>query len=241
MEHGSWRRRGEFVMPVGIKACIFDAYGTLFDVNAAARGLASEIGPGWAAFSETWRAKQLSYSWLRTIAGDHADFWQVTIDALDFALEQHRIAKDGRLRDNLLQLYFNLACFPEAPALLKALKAAGMITGILSNGSPGMLEAACKSAGVAPLLDHVISVEEIGRFKPTPDVYRLVTQRLGLEPSEIAFHSSNGWDAHAGRRAGFYSIWINRTGQPAERMPHKPDREIATLEDVPMLLGIRPA
>ena len=228
-------------MPDGIKACIFDAYGTLFDVNAAARGLAGDIGPGWAAFSETWRAKQLSYSWLRTIAGDHADFWQVTIDALDFALEQHQVSKGGRLRDDLLQLYFNLACFPEVPALLKTLKSAGMITGILSNGAPKMLEAACNSAGVADLLDHVISIEEIGRFKPTPEVYTLVTERLKLAPAQIAFHSSNGWDANAGKRAGFYSIWINRSGQPAERLPHKPDSEIASLEGVPALLGIEPA
>lgn len=223
-------------MSPAIKACIFDAYGTLFDVNAAARALADELGPQWQALSELWRAKQLSYSWLRSLMGAHADFWQVTEEALDFALESFRVA-DPALRQRLLDLYFSLACYPEVPAMLQALRRAGKVTGILSNGSPTMLEAACRSAGITELLDHVVSVEEVGIFKPDPRVYRRMAERLDLPPEAIAFHSSNGWDIHAGKRAGFFSIWVNRSGQPPERLPDPPDVVLRDLSEIPAILG----
>lgn len=222
--------------PLGIRACLFDAYGTLFDVSAAARALADELGPHWQPLAETWRAKQLSYSWLRSLMGAHADFWQVTADALDYALDEHRIGNPG-LRQKLLDLYFNLACFPDVAAMLRQLKSAGLITGILSNGSPAMLEAACKSSGIVDLVDHLISVEEIGVYKPDPRIYRLAMERLVLPASAIAFHSSNGWDIHAGKRAGFFAVWINRSGQPAERLPNPPDAVLRSLDEVPALLG----
>lgn len=221
--------------PVSVKACIFDAYGTLFDVNAAARALAHELGEDWLPLAELWRAKQLNYSWLRSLMGAYVDFWQLTMDALDFALESRGMVNPA-LRQRLLDLYFNLACFPEVPEMLRRLKNAGMATGILSNGTPAMLEAACRSSGVSNLLDHVISVEEIGIYKPDPRVYTLVADRLGLQPKEVAFHSSNGWDIHAGKRAGFFTIWINRSGQPHERLPNPPDVILRDLSDVPSVL-----
>lgn len=220
-----------------IKACLFDAYGTLFDVAAAARSLADELGAHWQPLAETWRAKQLNYSWLRSLMGAHVDFWQVTADALDFALEERGL-QDTRLRRRLLELYFNLACFPEVPAMLRQLKEAGLVTGILSNGAPAMLEAACRSAGIDTLIDHLISVEEVGIYKPDPRVYRLAIEKLALPANSIAFHSSNGWDIHAGKRAGFYAIWINRHGQPAERLPNPPDIILRSLSEVPTILGI---
>lgn len=222
---------------VEIKACLFDAYGTLFDVSAAARTLADELGPQWQPLAETWRTKQLNYSWLRSVMGAHADFWQITADALDFALEERGL-KDAGLRQRLLDLYFNLACYPEVPAMLRQLKEAGFVTGVLSNGSPAMLEAACRSAGIGPLIDHVISVEDVGIFKPDPRIYRLAMEKFILPAGAIAFHSSNGWDIHAGKRAGFYAIWINRSGQPAERLPHPPDVVLRNLSEAPAILGV---
>ncbi len=221
---------------VGITACLFDAYGTLFDVNAAARSLADELGPAWQPLAETWRAKQLSYSWLRSLMGAHLDFWQITADALDFALEDRGLP-NSPLRQRLLDLYFNLACYPEVPGMLRQLKDAGFVTGILSNGAPAMLEAACRSAGIDALIDHLISVEEVGIYKPDARVYRLAMEKLVLPAKAIAFHSSNGWDIHAGKRAGFYAIWINRSGQPAERLPNPPDVVLSSLAEVPAILG----
>jgi 2-haloacid dehalogenase len=220
----------------GIKACLFDAYGTLFDVSAAARTLAGELGPQWQPLADSWRAKQLNYSWLRSLMGAHVDFWQVTADALDYALDERGLS-DAGLRQRLLDLYFNLACFPEVPAMLRQLKSAGLVTGILSNGAPAMLEAACRSSGIADLVDHLISVEEVGIYKPDPRIYRLAMERLVLPASAIAFHSSNGWDIHAGKRAGFFAIWINRSGQPAERLPNPPDVVLHSLAEVPALVG----
>ncbi|MFN4310805.1 MAG: haloacid dehalogenase type II [Ferrovibrio sp.] len=219
-----------------IRACIFDAYGTLFDVNAAARAMAGELGADWQPLANAWRSKQLNYSWLRSLMGAHADFWQVTADALDFALDERGLNRPD-LRRRLLDLYYNLACYPEVPDMLRRLKQAGLITGILSNGAPAMLQAACASSGIAGLIDHCMSVEEVGIYKPDPRVYRLVTERLNLPAQAVAFHSSNGWDIHAGKRAGFYAIWINRTGQPAERLPNPPDVTLDSLDDVPAILG----
>lgn len=222
----------------GIKACLFDAYGTLFDVAAAAREMAGEIGPTWQPLADTWRAKQLGYSWLRSLMGAHVDFWQVTADALDFAMAEHRIAGAG-LRQRLLDIYFRLPCYPEVPDVLAALKQADLRTAILSNGSPAMLAAAIESSGLGNLIDMTISVEEVGIFKPDPRVYRRACDRLDLQPAQIAFHSSNGWDIHAGRRAGFLAIWINRSNQPVERLPDPPDVTLASLAEIPTLLGTK--
>ena len=221
----------------GIRACVFDAYGTLFDVAAAARTCSAELGEKSSALSSLWREKQLQYTWLRALQGRHADFWQVTGEALDFALETLRLSGSG-LRDRLLSLYLTLDVFPEVRDTLARLKQAGMRTAILSNGSPRMLKAAVEGAGIPHLLDAVLSVEEVGIYKPHPRVYQLAVERLGLEAGAIAFQSSNAWDAWAASAFGMRVVWCNRYDQRPEKLPGGPDREIRSLAELPALLGL---
>ena len=221
----------------GIRACVFDAYGTLFDVAAAAMRCADVLGAQSAALAQLWRDKQLQYSWLRGLQGRHADFWQVTGEALDYALETLAI-DDRALRERLMALYLTLDAFPEVPAVLARLKAAGVTTAILSNGSPRMLEAAVAAAKLDGLLDHVLSVESVGVFKPHPSVYQLAVDRLAVPASAIAFQSSNGWDAYAASSFGMRVVWCNRYGQRAERLPGAPDRMVSSLAELPGLLGL---
>ena len=220
-----------------IKTCVFDAYGTLFDVAAAARRVAGE--PGREALSErladlgeTWRRKQLEYTWLRAVADAHADFWQVTQDGLDYALDEQEL-RDPELRERLLALYWELEAFPEVPGVLNDLKRDGHTVAILSNGSPGMLRAAADNAGISGLLDAVLSVQEAGVFKPHRRVYELVARRFGTEPGEVLFVSSNGWDACAAAGFGFVSAWVNRRGEPMDRLPWRPAHALNTLAAVP--------
>lgn len=221
----------------GIKACVFDAYGTVFDFATAAAACRSELGDKMMPLSAAWRDKQLQYTWLRTLQGEHADFWQVTGDALDFALESHEIALPG-MRSKLLDLYLKLGSFPEVPGVLRILKAAGMKTAILSNGTPHMLKAAVDHAGFAGLFDEVLSVEEVGVFKTHPKVYQPAVDRLGVGKESISFQSSNAWDAHAASAFGMRVVWCNRYGQRKERLPGTPDREVRTLESLPATLGL---
>ncbi|MEX3015882.1 haloacid dehalogenase type II [Gymnodinialimonas hymeniacidonis] len=225
-----------------IKVCVFDAYGTLFDVSAAARALSEE--PGRAAFSKVWqqvaadwRAKQLSYSWLRAVARDYVDFWQVTQDGLDWALERAGLA-DPELREALLGLYWQLAAYPEVPAMLAALKRGGLQTAILSNGSPAMLEGAVESAGIGADLDAVLSVEDVGIFKPDTRVYDMVGARFGCTSDEALFVSSNGWDAAFGAAYGFDTLWVNRAGEPVDRLGSVPGRVAHDLTGVPQIVGL---
>lgn len=225
-------------MPV--TTCIFDAYGTLFDVAAAARAAAREPGRArlsacWQALAEDWRIKQLSYSWLRAVSGDHADFWTVTQDALDWALERHGLDGDAALRDRLLALYRELEAYPEVPAMLRALKDRGLTTAILSNGAPGMLADAVASAGIGEVLDDCLSVESVGVFKPARAVYDLVGQRFGTLPDQVLFVSSNGWDAAAAAAYGFTALWVNRKGEPLDRLPGRPAHILPDLSGVPAL------
>ena len=220
----------------GIRACVFDAYGTLFDFASAAAGCADLPSDKAVALTALWRDKQLQYSWLRAVQGRHADFWQVTGDALDFALEELGLGEAG-LRERLMNLYLALSAFPEVPPVLRALKAAGLRTAILSNGSPRMLDAAIENAGLAELLDLALSVEEVGVYKPHPKVYQLAVDRLGLAPEGTVFLSSNAWDAYAASAFGLRTIWCNRYGQARERLPGAPDREIRSLADLPGLVG----
>jgi len=215
-----------------ISACVFDAYGTLFDFNTAAALARDELGDDWQRLSELWRQKQLQYTWLRGLGGHHADFWQVTGDALDFALATLKLDRPG-LRDRLMNLYLALGAYPEVAETLRALKGRGMKLAILSNGSPAMLEAVVRNAGLTELLDAVFSVEEVGVYKPHPSVYALAEKRLGIERSRICFLSSNGWDAYAAKAFGFRVLWCNRFGQAPERIPATPDAEIATLSELP--------
>lgn len=220
----------------GIRACVFDAYGTLFDVNAAAANARDALGPAWQPLAEIWRTKQLQYTWLRSLMGRHVDFWQGTEDALDFALASLKIADYG-LRRRLLDLYFELDAYPEVRAVLAKLGAVGLNRAILSNGSPEMLAAAVRSAGLGESLEAVLSVEAVGVFKPSPRVYQLAVDRFMVAPGEICFVSSNGWDAFAAKAFGFRVLWCNRSGQPPERMPQAPDGEIKTLAELPACVG----
>jgi 2-haloacid dehalogenase len=219
----------------GIRACVFDAYGTLFDYASAAEGCRDALGDKLERVNALWREKQLQYTWLRASQGRHADFWQVTGDALDFVLESLGLA-DPVLRERLMSLYLTLRTFPEVHDALGRLKEMGLRTAILSNGSPRMLQAAVEGSKIGPLIDLVLSVEEVGVFKPHPDVYRLAIDRLKLAPTEIAFSSSNAWDAYAASAFGMRVVWCNRYGQKPERLPGHPDREIASLADFPALV-----
>jgi len=221
----------------GIRACIFDAYGTLFDVHSAAARCRGDLGDKADRMSDIWRQKQLQYTWLRSLMRTHEDFWQVTGDALDYAMAAVGI-DDSALRQRLMDLYLELDAYPEVPGMLAALKAGGLQTGVLSNGAPTMLRAAIDSAGLANLLDHALSVEDVGIFKPDPRVYQLAVDRTGVAPAEICFMSSNAWDAYAASHFGFRVVWVNRFGQPPERIPGVPDREIDNLASLPGLLGI---
>lgn len=220
----------------GIKACVFDAYGTLFDFAAAARKCRDVLGDDIDRLTALWRDKQLQYTWLRAIQEQHADFWQVTGDALDFSLETLAIDKPG-LRDRLMELYLTLDPFPEVADVLGRLKTAGMRTAILSNGSPRMLDAVVGAAKLDTLLDAVLSVEEVGVFKPNSEVYQLAVDRLGIPAASISFQSSNAWDAYAASAFGMKVVWCNRYGQRAERLPGKPDRQIQSLAELPRLVG----
>lgn len=221
----------------GIRACVFDAYGTLFDVASAAARCSDVLGERAAAVAALWRDKQLSYSWLRGLQGRHADFWQVTGDALDYTLETFEI-DDAALRARLMDLYLTLSAYPDVSATLRRLKDAGLGTAILSNGSPRMLQAAVEAAGIGGLLDHVLSVETVGVFKPHPSVYQLAVDRLGVPAAAIAFQSSNGWDAHAASAFGMRVVWCNRIGQRRERLPGAPDHTVRSLAELPALLGL---
>ena len=224
-------------MPV--TTCIFDAYGTLFDVAAAARIVASEPGheefaAKWPQIAADWRAKQLQYTWLRAISDTHTDFWQVTRDGLDYALEAAGLATP-ELRKRLLALYFELAAFPEVSLMLAQLKQAGLKTGILSNGSPDMLDGAVNSARIGDTLDAVLSVQSVGVFKPHKSVYDMVGQHFGCDPDQVLFVSSNGWDAAFAAHYGFHAAWVNRANEPMDRLPAKPRYIMRDLTGIPEL------
>ncbi len=216
----------------GIKACVFDAYGTLFDVHSAIGKHRHRLGGLADPVSILWRTKQLEYTWLRSLMGHHADFWQVTQDALDYAFDMHGICDPGLSRD-LMDAYLKLDCYPEVPEALSILKSRGFRLAILSNGTPAMLEAAVKNAGLGDLIEENVSVEDVGIFKPDPRVYQLAVDGLKVRSEEIVFQSSNAWDAAGASAFGFNVAWVNRFGQREERLPGKPDVEIKTLLELP--------
>jgi len=223
----------------GISACVFDAYGTLFDFASAAAGCADLLGEKTGPLTALWRDKQLQYSWLRGLQGRYVPFWQVTGDALDHALAALGLAQEPGLRERLMDLYRHLATFPEVPGVLATLRQAGFATAILSNGSPDMLESAVGRGGLADAFDAVLSVDVLRTFKPDPRVYQLAVDRLGVAPARIAFMSSNAWDAHAAAAFGMQVVWCNRYRQHAERLPGTPAREIRSLAELPALLIAR--
>jgi 2-haloacid dehalogenase len=213
-------------------AYVFDAYGTLFDVHSAVSRLAARIGPDAPGFSELWRTKQLEYSWVRTLMGAYRDFWQLTADALDFALAIYP-AVDRKLKPDLLDAYRTLLAFPEVSAVLDQLKQRGMQLAILSNGSPDMLAAAVSAAKLDAFLDRVFSIDGIGLYKTHPDAYRLVTNAWNLRPEQVSFQSSNRWDIAGAARFGFATVWVNRSSQPDEYADWPPDRVVRSLAELP--------
>ena len=220
----------------GIKACVFDAYGTLFDVHSAVGKHRHRLGDMADHISMLWRTKQLEYTWLRSLMGHHADFWKVTQDALDFAFDMHGI-KDSVLHNDLMEAYLKLDCYPEVPEVLVTLVKRGFKLAILSNGTPAMLDAAVKNSSIEKLIEKSFSVEEVGIFKPDPRVYQIAVDGLGVNPDEIVFQSSNAWDASGASAFGFKVAWVNRFSQSKERLPGRPDFEIKTLIELPALLA----
>lgn len=220
----------------GIRACVFDAYGTLFDVHSAVGRLRSQLGAAADELSALWRRKQLEYTWLRALMGRHAPFWQVTGEALDYALDRVGVAPEP-VREPLLQAYLTLDAYPEVADVLQRLRAAGLKLAILSNGTPAMLDAAVGSAGIGGLLDAMLSVEEVGVYKPDPRVYRLAVDRLALPAERISFQSSNAWDVAGAACFGLRTVWIDRLGAPAERLPGHAECRLPDLSGLPALLG----
>lgn len=222
-----------------IKVCVFDAYGTLFDVASAARRSAERPGREalaevWQKLAADWRTKQLQYTWLRAVTGDHTSFWEVTKDGLDWALEAAGLY-DPELREELLALYWELAAYREVPLMMAELKAAGFNTSILSNGSPEMLEGAVGFSGIGEWLDATLSVEDVGVFKPARAVYDMVSARFGTTPDEVLFISSNGWDAAAAADYGFTTVWVNRANEPMDRLPAQPHYVLSDLSTISQL------
>jgi len=213
------------------EAYVFDAYGTLFDVHAAVRRHASDIGPDGPLLSEIWRNKQLEYSWVRSLMGAYVDFWKLTEQALDFALERVPSVAPSH-RDTLLEAYWKLDCYEEVPTVLKALKDQGAKLAILSNGSREMLESAVRNAALDTVLDDIFSVEDVGTFKPAPGVYEMATTAYRLYPNAISFQSSNRWDIAGASKFGFRTVWINRASNPDEYLDFPPDVVLPSLQQL---------
>ena len=223
-----------------VNICIFDAYGTLFDVTSATRIVANE--EEYSSFlnhsvkvSNSWRIKQLEYSWLRNIMHEYIDFWQITKDALDFALEENQI-KNEKLRQRLLDVYWNLSAYPEAQDVLTTLKANNIQTGILSNGSKQMLNSAVVSANLKNYLDKIISIDGIETYKPDPKVYQMVLDQFNCKIEEVLFISSNGWDIAGASKFGFTTLWVNRNLIPKDRLTFMPNKITNNLSTIPNIL-----
>jgi 2-haloacid dehalogenase len=214
-----------------MRSYIFDVYGTLLDLNSATRDCAEKLGPKAASLAATWRAKQLEYSWVRSLMGAYKDFWAITEDALDFALaSEPTIAPE--LKPLLMQGYLKLSCFPDVPATLERLWQSQNRLVILSNGTPPMLNAALCVAGIEGYFEHVISADSVQTFKTDPKVYELALTQLNDQPHEITFVSSNRWDIAGASAFGFQTCWLNRRGLPDEYADHAPDRILSLLTEI---------
>jgi 2-haloacid dehalogenase len=218
-----------------VRACVFDAYGTLFDTSSAATGCAEVPTERKRQLAALWRDKQLQYTWLRCAQGRHADFEQVTAEALEFALDTLEISR--ALAATLLARYDRLEVFEEVPRAIQAMGESGLPLAVLSNGTPRMLEALLANAGMRDRFSFVLSVQAAGAFKPSPRVYQSAVDALGLHPSRIGFVSSNGWDAHAAAAFGMTVVWCNRSGQRDERLPGRIAATIQSLDELPPLLA----
>jgi 2-haloacid dehalogenase len=220
----------------GIQAVVFDAYGTLFDVQSPVAKLATELGDKAQALGALWRQKQLEYTWLRSLTGVHADFWHVTRDALDYALKDLAITETG-LADELMASYLKLDVFPEVAEALNTLRQRGKRLAILSNGSPSMLDAVVRHASLDKLFEHVLSVEEVGVYKPSRRVYRLAMQKFHIQDApSICFVSANTWDAQSAAQFGFQVVRIARVPKHDDNIPGKPARIITNLNELAALV-----
>ena len=213
-----------------IQAAVFDLYGTLLEVGSVGRA-AAEVTDDPAGLVALWRTKQLEYTWLRSLMGRYADFWVVTEDALRWAITRLGITATEADVQHLMNAYLSLACFPEVASTLATL--AGRPRAILSNGAPKMLAAAVSSSGLTPHLDHVLSVDAVKTYKPSPTVYALAPQALGIASSDLLFVSSNGWDVAGAKSFGYQTAWCNRQNAPAENLGVSPDVTVRSLADLP--------
>ena len=211
-----------------IKAIIFDAYGTLFDVNSAAEKCKDKIGDKWEAFANYWRTTQLEYTWLRSLMKRHKDFWQITEDSLDKSMSVFKI--DNSMRHELLDLYKILSPFEEVPEVLKSLKEKNFKLAILSNGTPSLLNELVRSNNLNNLFDDIFSIEEVGVFKPDSKVYDMPVKKYKIEKNEIAFLSANTWDVSGGGNYGYNSIWVNRNNNIFDKLDYSPQHEIKNLK-----------
>ena len=217
-----------------IKAIIFDAYGTLFDVNSAAEKCKDKIGDKWEGFANHWRTTQLEYTWLRSLMKRHKDFWQITEDSLDKSMKAFNI--DTSMKNELLNLYKVLSTFKEVPETLKILKEKNFKLAILSNGTPSLLNELVKSNDLDDLFDDLFSIEEVGIYKPDSKVYDLPIKKYKIEKNEVAFLSANTWDVSGGGNYGFNSIWINRNNSIFDNLDYKPQHEIKNLSELTKLI-----
>lgn len=213
----------------GVKAAVFDAYGTLFDVNAAVQRHADAVGPDAAGLSELWRTKQIEYSWVLSLAGRYVAFWELTERALDYALALYPHLDRG-LREKLLAAYRDLDAYPEVAGVLAAIRERGIRTAILTNGDAAMVDRAVASAELGPHLDAVVSVDEAQVFKTHPRAYRIALDRLGVSSGEVLFCSSNRWDIAGATAFGLTSAWVNRRGLPDEYLDLPPRAVIGSLD-----------
>ena len=217
-----------------IKAIIFDAYGTLFDVNSAAEKCKDKIGKKWESFSNYWRTTQLEYTWLRNLMGRHKDFWQITEDSLDKSMKVFEI--DSSMKNDLLNLYKILSTFPEVKDTLNILKKKKYKLAILSNGTPSLLNELVKSNNLDNIFDNVFSIEEVKAYKPDPKVYNIPIKKYQIQKNEVAYLSANTWDVSAGGNYGFNPIWVNRNNNIFDNLDFKPINEIKNLKDINELL-----
>ena len=217
-----------------IKVIIFDAYGTLFDVNSAAEKCKNKIGEKWEPFANYWRTTQLEYTWLRSLMGRHQDFWKVTEQSLDKSMKVFQI--DTSMRDELLNLYKVLSTFPEVKETLKKLKEKNYKLSILSNGTPSLLKQLVSSNNLESIFDDVLSIEEVKIYKPHPNVYNIPIKKYQIEKNQFAYLSSNTWDVSAAGNFGFNAVWVNRNKNIFDNLDYKPITEINNLSDLNNLL-----
>ena len=213
-----------------IKAIIFDAYGTLFDVNSAAEKCKVKIGDKWEGFANYWRATQLEYTWLRSLMNRHKDFWQVTEDSLDKSMQAFNI--DSSMRNELLNLYKVLSTFPEVKEVLNKLKKKNYKLAILSNGTPFLLNELVKSNNLDNIFDNIFSIEEVKTYKPDPKVYNIPIKKYQIQKNEVAYLSANTWDVSAGGNYGFNSVWVNRNKNIFDKLDYLPKNEVKNLNQL---------